>query len=145
VPVGKYLRDDLLYDRENGSIIVVIGTDAPLMPHQLNKLARRAAIGIGLHGTPGGNNSGDIFLAFSTANSIPRDALESGIHNYQFITDEALDPYYMAAVQCTEEAVLNAMLAARDMTTVRPPGKICRALNGETLKSVMDSVRITQK
>ena len=56
-------------DKERGSIIVIIGTDAPLMPHQLNRLARRAAIGIGRGGSPGGNNSGDIFLAFSTANT----------------------------------------------------------------------------
>ncbi|GJL80394.1 MAG: aminopeptidase [marine bacterium B5-7] len=138
VPVGKYLREDLLYQREMGSIIVILATDAPMMPHQLQRLARRATIGIGLHGTPGGNNSGDIFLAFSTANPFTRDELTSGTHRFEFLGDDMFDAYYMAAVQATEEAVINAMLAAEDMTTVRPEGKICRALNGDKLMKVMN-------
>jgi L-aminopeptidase/D-esterase-like protein len=73
VPVGKHLQDNTPQSqlKERGSIIVVIATDLPMAPHQLKRLARRAAIGIGRNGTPGGNNSGDIFLAFSTANPQP--------------------------------------------------------------------------
>lgn len=128
VPVGAALDGDRISERETGSIIVVLATDAPMMPHQLNRLARRATIGIGRHGTPGGNSSGDIFLAFSTANPIPRARLARGAHDYRFLADEEFDPFYMAAVEATEEAVLNAMAAAEDMTTVRPQGKVCRAL-----------------
>ena len=133
VPVGRVLRDDRLRRRESGSIIVILATDAPMMPHQLQRLARRAAIGIGRHGTPGGNNSGDIFLAFSTANPIPRADLESGVHDFRFLADAMFDPYYLAAVEATEEAVLNAMLAARDFTTLKPAGKTCRALDADLL------------
>jgi len=133
VPVGRVLRDDRLQRRENGSIIVVLATDAPMMPHQLQRLARRAAIGIGRHGTPSGNNSGDIFLAFSTANPIPRADLDCGVHDFRFLADGTFDPYYLAAVEATEEAVLNAMLAARDFTTLKPSGKTCRALDADLL------------
>jgi D-aminopeptidase len=141
IPVGQRLRDDLLFRRETGSIIVILGTDAPMMPHQLNRLARRAAIGIGRQGTPGGNNSGDIFLAFSTANPIPRSALQTGRHDFQFLADSEFDPYYMAAVEATEESVLNAMLAAEDMTTVKPAGMTCRAIDGQELLQVLDEFR----
>ena len=70
-----------------------------------------------------------LFLAFSTANPIPRARLARGAHDYRFLADEEFDPFYMAAVEATEEAVLNAMAAAEDMTTLRPPGKVCRALD----------------
>jgi len=133
VPVGRMLRDDRLRRRESGSIIVILATDAPMMPHQLQRLARRAALGIGRHGTPGGNNSGDIFLAFSTANPIPRAELEAGTHDLRFLADPMFDPYYLAAVEATEEAVLNAMLAAEDFTTLKPAGRICRALAADVL------------
>lgn len=129
VPLGQVLDQDRLWERETGSIIVVLATDAPMMPHQLNRLARRATLGIGRHGTPGGNLSGDIFLAFSTANPFQRGELTRGTHDFRFLADEEFDPYYLAAVEATEEAVLNAMAAAEDMTTLRPPGKICRALD----------------
>ncbi len=128
VPVGRVLRDDRLQRRESGSIIVVLATDTPMMPHQLQRLARRAAIGIGRNGTPSGNGSGDIFLAFSTANPIPRADLDSGVHDFAFLADATFDPYYLAAVEATEEAVLNAMLAAHDFTTLKPAGRTCRAL-----------------
>ena len=133
VPVGAALEGDLIRQRENGSIIVVLATDAPMMPHQLNRLARRATIGIARHGTPGGNSSGDIFLAFSTANPIPRAELARGEHGYRFLSDDEFDPFYLAAVEATEEAVLNAMATAEDMTTLRPPGKVCRASDMDAL------------
>ena len=139
-PVGQVLRGDLIQRREMGSIIVVLATDAPMMPHQLQRLARRAAIGIGRHGTPGGNNSGDIFIAFSTANPIPRAELNAGTHAFTFLSDDLFDAYYMAAIQATEEAVLNAMLAATDFTTLKPAGKICRALTPDMLREAMRQV-----
>ncbi|MDQ2674555.1 MAG: P1 family peptidase, partial [Chloroflexota bacterium] len=139
VAVGDRLQGDDLWERETGSIIVVLATDAPMMPHQLDRLARRATIGIGRHGTPGGNRSGDIFLAFSTANAIPRVALARGEHEYRFLSDDEFDPFYMAAVEATEEAVVNAMAAAEDMTTLRPPGKVCRAIDMDALVALCRS------
>jgi L-aminopeptidase/D-esterase-like protein len=117
VPIGQHMRDGTPQSQlqERGSIIVVIATDLPLAPHQLKRLARRAAIGIGRNGTPGGNNSGDIFLAFSTANAHPMAHRASGHLSLEIVNDEPLDPVYMAAVDSVEEAVVNAMLAAEDM------------------------------
>jgi len=117
VPVGQHMRDGTPQSqlKERGSIIVVIATDLPLAPHQLKRLARRAAIGIGRNGTPGGNNSGDIFLAFSTANPHPMAHRANGHLPLEIVNDEPLDPVYMAAVDSVEEAVVNAMLAAEDM------------------------------
>ncbi len=138
VPVGRYLTEDTLFPgSEQGSIIVVLGTDAPLLPHQLDRLARRAAIGIGRGGTPGGNNSGDIFLAFSVANPRPPMQLGEARLTLEFLNDEMLDAVYLAAVEAVEEAVLNAMVAARDMTTLRPAGRVCRALDHDRLVEVM--------
>lgn len=117
VPVGRHMQDGTPQSQlqERGSIIVVIATDLPLAPHQLKRLARRAAIGIGRNGTPGGNNSGDIFLAFSTANARPMAHRAPGHLVLDIVNDEPLDPVYMAAVDSVEEAVVNAMLAAEDM------------------------------
>jgi len=116
VPVGKHLQDNTPQSqlKERGSIIVVIATDLPMAPHQLKRLARRAAIGIGRGGTPGGNNSGDIFLAFSTANPQPMAHHAPAMLDLAIVNDEQLDPVYMAAVDSVEEAVVNAMLAAED-------------------------------
>ncbi len=116
VPVGKHIKDNTPQSQlqERGSIIVVIATDLPLAPHQLKRLARRAAIGIGRNGTPGGNNSGDIFLAFSTANPQPMAHRAPLMLGLGMVNDEYLDPIYQAAVESVEEAVVNAMLAAKD-------------------------------
>ena len=138
VPVGRHLTEDrLIGEQEQGSIIVVLGTDAPLLPHQLNRLARRAAIGIGRGGTPGGNNSGDIFLAFSTANPHPLMQVAEPLLTLDCLNDEVMDEVYLAAVEAVEEAVLNALVAAEDMTTLRPAGKVCRAIDHERLVAVM--------
>jgi D-aminopeptidase len=101
-------------DREHGSIIVVIGTDAPLLPHQLRRVARRAALGIGRMGGIAGAGSGDLFLAFSTAKPGAADTL--GVTSVSMLDDERIDPIYEATVQATEEAIINAMLAAKTMT-----------------------------
>jgi D-aminopeptidase len=133
VPVGKYMRDDRLVATEQGSIIVVIATDIPMLPHQLQRVAQRASLGIGKGGTPGGNSSGDIFLALSTANSILRDEAIARPRTMDCIPDEWFDPVYLATVRAVDESIVNAMLAAEDTPCLKPPGKICRAIDGAKL------------
>jgi L-aminopeptidase/D-esterase-like protein len=99
---------------EKGSIIVVVATDAPLLPTQLKRVARRAALGIGRMGGIGGDSSGDIFLAFSTAN--PGAAPDSGLARADFIRNDDINPLFEATIDATSEAILNAMLAATTMT-----------------------------
>ncbi|WP_048646769.1 P1 family peptidase [Nitratireductor soli] len=116
-PVGRHLRENrVLQDTgERGSIVVVIATDIPMAPHQLARLARRGSIGIGRGGTCGGNSSGDIFLAFTTANERPLPHQTPPRFTIEMVNDDLFDPIYEAAIQATEEAVINAMVAARDM------------------------------
>lgn len=97
-----------------GSIIVVIATDAPLLPHQLKRVATRAALGVGRSGGRGENGSGDIFVAFSTAN--PRASVDTGIVSVAMLPNGRINPLFGATIQATEEAILNAMLAAETMT-----------------------------
>ena len=99
---------------ELGSIIIVVATDAPLLPHQLDRLVKRAALGLGREGSIASNFSGDIFVAFSTAN--PGAADEKKTVSLKMMPNEQLDPLFAATVQATEEAVTNAMLAAETMT-----------------------------
>ncbi len=99
---------------EHSSIIVVLATDAPLLPHQLRSLARRAALGVGRMGGIAGAGSGDLFIAFSTAPTGTPD--RRGVSSVQMLGDQAIDPVYQGAVEATEEAIINAMLAARTMT-----------------------------
>jgi D-aminopeptidase len=99
---------------ELGSIIIVIATDAPVLPHQLKRLVKRAALGLGREGSIASNYSGDIFVAFSTAN--PRAGADSGLVALQMLPNERLDPLFGATVQSTEEAVTNALIAAETMT-----------------------------
>jgi D-aminopeptidase len=119
VPVGQHMRDDRIYSEsepaagDTGSIIVVVATDAPLLPHQLKRIARRPALGLGRMGSFAGNGSGDIFLAFSTANA---DALKgAALAQSTSLGNGELDVLFNATVQATEEAIVNAMVAARDM------------------------------
>jgi D-aminopeptidase len=135
--VGEVMMDDRLLSAERGSIIVILGTDLPMAPHQLRRLAKRATIGIGRGGTPGGNNSGDIFLAFSTANRGPIPQLAGPRRTLETISDEEFDPIYLAATEAIEEAVINAMLAAEEMTSLRPPGLVCRAVDAERLRAIV--------
>jgi D-aminopeptidase len=120
VPVGEHLRNDRVYTdpalqpADTGSIIVVVATDAPLLPHQLKRIARRPALGLGRMGSYAGNGSGDLFIAFSTANA---KALEGApLVESASLGNDQLDPLFLATVQATEEAIVNAMVAARDMT-----------------------------
>jgi len=138
VPVGRHMMENRLFvHAEQGSIIVILGTDAPIQPHQLQRVARRAAIGVGRGGSPGGNNSGDIFLAFSVANALPMMQVGPARFTLDALNDEAFDDIYLAAVEAVEEAVLNAMVAADDMTTVRPAGHVCRAIDHGRLVEIM--------
>ncbi len=97
-----------------GSIIVVVATDAPLLPHQLKRIATRVALGVGRMGGRGENSSGDIFVAFSTAN--PHTAGDTSVAHVEMLPNPRLNPLFAATIQATEEAILNALLAAETMT-----------------------------
>ena len=135
-PVGRHLTDNLLWPREQGSIIAVIGTDVPLLPIQLQRLAKRISIGVGRAGTPSGNNSGDIFLAFSTANPNPEDSSGTrALHQFNFVPHEVLDPVFNAVVESVDEAVINALVAAEDMTG--RDGHFVASINHAALRDMM--------
>lgn len=97
-----------------GSIIVIVATDAPLLPHQLERLTRRVGMGLGRLGSWAGNSSGDLFLAFSTANA--GAANPTGTPSLTMLPNDRIDPLFQATIDATEEAVVNAMLAAETMT-----------------------------
>ena len=139
--VGEAMPEDRISDMmtERGSIIVILATDLPLSPSQLERLARRASIGIGRGGTPGGNNSGDIFLAFSTASEMPLPQLSGAWRQMTSLNDERLDPVYLAAVEAVDEAVLNALCAAEDVPLARPANGICRAMDTERLMDLLSA------
>jgi L-aminopeptidase/D-esterase-like protein len=101
-------------ERDVGSIIIVVATDAPLLPHQLERVVRRAALGLAREGSIAGNGSGDIFVAFSTANA--RTAADTGVARLTMLPNARINPLFTATVQATEEAVVNALLAAETMT-----------------------------
>jgi len=141
VPVGKEIADLLptvgketanLFsperktgDEGQGSIIVVVATDAPLLPHQLKRLAQRVSLGIGNVGGRGENSSGDIFIAFSTAN-VAEASKDEGVSNLTMLPNERINPLFWATAQATEEAILNAIVAAETM----------KGLNGNTVYSL---------
>src|SRR5262249_40753424 len=113
-PVGQKIPGQV-YKQENGSCIAVIATDAPLLPNQLKRLARRVSLGLARTGTISGNSSGDLFIAFSTAN--PNVASADQItHDVQTIPNDLMDPLFAAVVQATEEAVVNALVDNHSMT-----------------------------
>ena len=115
VPVGRHITGGERRDKPAGSIIAVIATDAPLLPHQLKRLARRVGLGIARSGAIAHNGSGDIFLAFSTANDA---AIEdgAGVCRAEFLPNERLDSLFEAVVRATDEAVLDSMIANETMT-----------------------------
>ncbi|MEO6567869.1 MAG: P1 family peptidase [Opitutaceae bacterium] len=114
-PVGREIPEGVVFSKENGSIIIVLATDAPLLPHQLKRLARRAALGLARTGSTSGNGSGDLFLAFSTANPGVADP-EKPLQTVQTIPNDRLDVIFEATVQAVEEAIVNAMVANQSMT-----------------------------
>ena len=114
VPVGKEIPGEV-YKEESGSCIAVVATDAPLLPGQLKRLARRVSLGLARTGTISGNGSGDLFIAFSTAN--PNVASPNQVtHTVQTIPNDLLDPFFTGVVQATEEAVVNALVDNHSMT-----------------------------
>lgn len=144
VPVGEEMLNELpplrqkrpahIKAPEQGSIIVVVATDAPLLPHQLKRLVRRVPLGIALVGGRGGNNSGDIFIAFSTANQQIMGK-KTGVVQLDMIPNEAMDPLFEAVAQATEEAIINALVAAQTMDGIHgnklyaiPHERICEIL-----------------
>lgn len=135
VPVGREITDMLpgKAPADTGSIIVVIGTDAPLLPHQLKRVVKRAALGIAKNGGIGGNSSGDIFIAFSTAN--PGAGKEEKMASVTMLPNDLINGVFAATVQATEEAIINAMVAAETMTGV--DGNTVYAIPHDRLKAVM--------
>ena len=121
VPVGKELTCEAVPCRasaampvgRDGSIIIVVATDAPLLAHQLQRLARRASLGLARTGATSGNGSGDIFIAFSTANAGAATARE--VASLAMLANNRMDPLFEATVQATEEAIVNALVAAETM------------------------------
>jgi D-aminopeptidase len=114
IPVGREIPDHTVRDNDVGSIIVVVATDAPLIPTQLKRVVRRVSLGLGRDGSFSGDGSGDIFIAFSTAN--PGAAASSkGLRQLTMLPNQSLNPVFLATVQATEEAVINAMVAAETM------------------------------
>jgi L-aminopeptidase/D-esterase-like protein len=141
VPVGETLTDLMpefrASDRDTGSIIVVVATDAPLLPHQLKRIARRVPMGIGKVGGYGGNNSGDIFIAFSTANSGAANRDETV--KADMLPNDAMNPLFLATVQATEEAIVNAMVAAETMSGIN--GNTVHALPHDRLMKLLREFR----
>ena len=114
VPIGQKIPGQV-YKEENGSCIAVVATDAPLLPTQLKRLARRVSLGLARTGTISGNGSGDLFIAFSTANPNVAGA-DQITHDVQTIPNDLMDPLFAGVVQATEEAVVNALIDNRSMT-----------------------------
>ena len=143
VPVGKAIPGDEPYGMaappgsetqgDVGSIIIVIATDAPLLPHQLKRIARRASLGLARTGSISGNGSGDIFIAFSTANRHIDDA--PGPASVKTVSTERISPLFTATVEATEEAIVNAMVGAETMTGVN--GHRVEALPHDRLMQVL--------
>lgn len=139
-PIGSTLTEPKMLKNtavaDMSSIIAVIATDAPLLPHQLKRLARRATLGIGRLGTIGNHSSGDLFLAFSTQLSQRSTAHPQAPHNVQFIAEQELDPLFEAVVQSVEEAVINSMVA--NDTMVGRDGNTVPAIPHEVLLKVAE-------
>jgi L-aminopeptidase/D-esterase-like protein len=137
VPVGKEITD-LMPSRGDqkdgqGSIIVVVATDAPLLPHQLKRLVRRVPLGIGVVGGRGENSSGDLFIAFSTANA--EVSKTAGTAQLLMVANEGINPLFRETVNATEEAIINSLVAARTMTGVN--GNTAYAIPHDRLRAVM--------
>jgi D-aminopeptidase len=143
VPAGRELAKDLLpavktggqpNAGHEGSVIVVIGTDAPLSSRQLERLARRAALGLARTGTYSGNTSGDIFVSFSTANVVPQQDTPH-VLDAKLLSTDRVNPLFRAVVEATEESVINAMMKAETMTGI--DGNTVHALPYDRLAAVM--------
>jgi D-aminopeptidase len=133
INVGREIPEHTVWDKDVGSIIVVVATDAPLIPTQLKRVAKKVSLGLGRDGSYSGDGSGDIFIAFSTAN--PGAVGSKGLHSLTMMPNDSLDPVFLATVQATEEAVVNAMVAAETMTGINAHTVI--ALPHDRLREVL--------
>lgn len=134
VPVGEHITGGEVRSKPTGSIIAIVATDVPLLPHQLKRLARRVSLGMARTGSVSHNGSGDIFLAFTTAQNVTSGSRKS-IYRAEFIDNSDLNPVFTAVVQATEEAIIdsmvvNATMTGRDGITVHalPHDKLCETL-----------------
>jgi D-aminopeptidase len=143
VPVGRELADQVPVasnglpipgDGKEGSVIVVMATDAPVSSVQLERIARRAGLGLARTGSTSGNSSGDLFIAFSTANVIPLRGSEKEL-NIRFLTTDHVEPLFRATVEATEEAVLNALTMCKTMEGVS--GHVAYQLPYDRLATIM--------
>jgi L-aminopeptidase/D-esterase-like protein len=116
VPVGREIAAAKPKAEDQGSIVIVVATDAPLLPHQLRRLAKRVSLGLGRTGGYSGEQSGDMFVVFSTAN--PGASGSPGLRNLTMLPNSGLNDLFLATVQATEEALTNALIAARTMTGI---------------------------
>ncbi len=132
-PVGTEIPIHPIHESETGSIIVVVATDAPLLPHEMKRIAKRVTLGLGRLGSIAGDGSGDIFVAFSTAN--PGAGLAEKVTSVEMLPRDKMDGLFEATVQATEEAVVNAMVAARTMTGI--DGHTVEALPHDKLRDVL--------
>ncbi len=137
VPVGRELAARVKDEEPKGSIIVVIATDAPLLPIQCRRLAQRAAVGLVRVGGVGFNSSGDIFLAFATGNHLPPES--STLQDLQWLPHAQIDPFFEGAAEAVEEAILNALAAAETMTGFK--GTV-HALPLDELQAIMERYRV---
>jgi L-aminopeptidase/D-esterase-like protein len=133
VPVGREIDAPKVWDDDVGSIIVVVATDAPLIPPQLKRVAKRVTLALGRNGSYSGDGSGDIFIAFSTANQ--KAASSEGVHSIAMLPNDQLNPIFLATVRATEEAVVNALVAAETMTGAK--GHTVMALPHERLQELL--------
>jgi D-aminopeptidase len=134
INVGREIPEHTVWDKDVGSIIVVVATDAPLIPTQLKRMAKKVSLGLGRDGSYSGDGSGDIFIAFSTAN--PGAVGAKGLHPLTMMANDSLDPIFLATVEATEEAVVNAMVAATTMTGIN--GRTVIALPHDRLRKVLN-------
>jgi len=118
VPVGRILEPEYTEQPKRthtyGSIIVVVATNAPLLPHQMQRVCKRAALALGRSGSCAAHGSGEIIIGFSTANRIPRETKRM-LARMRLLLDERIDPVYRAVIEATEEAILNALCMAEPM------------------------------
>jgi L-aminopeptidase/D-esterase-like protein len=147
VPVGQHLTENAPFsggenpfEQDDGSLIIILATDAPLLPHQLKRLAKRASLGMARTGALGGNGSGDIFLAFSTASTGIAGEATANIH---YLLNDYIDPLLFASAYAAEEAIINSMVASESM--IGHKGMSVQALPHRDLREVMRSYNRLQE
>ncbi len=137
--MGQHLKENAPFSsgenplkQDDGSLIIILATDAPLLPHQLKRLAKRASLGMARTGSLGGNGSGDIFLAFSTTST---GIAGESIADVKYLLNDYLDPLFFASAYASEEAIINSMVAGESMTGHK--GMSVEALPHGELQEVM--------